>query len=53
MDKTQREQLLKRAKQDPAFKAKLISLLKTDKIATALNTDDAAAFVVWAKMSNP
>lgn len=53
MDKKQREQLLKLAKKDPAFKAKLINLLKTDKIATALNTDDAAAFAAWAKMSNP
>ncbi len=53
MDKTQREQLLKLAKKDPAFKAKLINILKTDKIATALNTDDAAAFAAWAKMSNP
>ncbi len=53
MDKTQREQLLKLAKKDPAFKAKLIDLLKTDKIATALNTEDAAAFAAWAKMSNP
>lgn len=53
MDKAQRQQLLKLAQKDPAFKAKLINILKTDKLATALNTDDAAAFAAWAKMSNP
>jgi hypothetical protein len=53
MDKTQREQLLKLAQKDPSFKAKLVNILKTEKIATALNTEDAAAFAAWAKMSNP
>ena len=53
MDKAQREQLLKLAQKDPVLKAKLIEILKTDKLASALNTDDAAAFAAWAKMSNP
>ena len=35
MDKAQREQLLKLAQKDPAFKAKLVNILKTEKIATA------------------
>ena len=55
MDKATREKLLKKAKNDPEFKARLISSLKGEqnKTATSLNTDDAAAFAAWAKMSNP
>lgn len=56
MDTTTREKLLKKAKNDPAFKARLIAALKEgeqSKTGSALNTTDAAAFAAWAKMSNP
>lgn len=52
MDKKQRELIVRLAKKDPAFKAKVINILKNDKTASA-NTNDAAAFAAWAKMSNP
>ena len=53
MDKKQRELIIRLAKKDPSFKAKVINILKTDKTASANNTNDAAAFAAWAKMSNP
>jgi hypothetical protein len=49
MDKKQREQLLKLAKKDPAFKAKIIDIIKD----ASRGDDDAAAFAAWCKMVNP
>ena len=49
MDKKQREQILKIAKKDPVFKAKIIEVLKS----ASRGDHDSAAFAAWAKMTNP
>lgn len=53
MDKTQREQLLKLAQKDPAFKAKLINILRGETKQASRGDYDSAAFAAWAKMTNP
>ena len=49
MNKEQRDQLIRLAKQDPALKKTLINVLKE----ASRGDNDAAAFAAWAKMTNP
>lgn len=53
MDKAQKEKILRLAKQNPEFKAKIINILRGE-VKTANRGDfDSAAFAAWAKMTNP
>lgn len=53
--KEEKAKLLRKASQDPDFKARLINSLReaVGKTAGASHTTDSAAFAAWAKMSNP
>ena len=51
MNKEQRDQLIRLAKQDPTLKAQLIDLIKGKQASRG--DDDAAAFAAWCKMTNP